>query len=478
MSQDHEEAEVQAEDAGESHSIPYSIQVDRWLSQEARFVSWCPTMDLVAVAYTDNSVWIHRLSYERLYVLPKDEKTITALDWRPDGASCALQTSHFNQIFKIYGETIYFSTFSFAASQCLSMDLLLQVRAFPAAFFCWASERNLRLLMLNSPFSIGKAIVLGYSDGGKSIWNIENGEKMFALAGAAAADPNTSQSQANMEEDEPIYQFRADDDDDEYGDSMQNSSTNQTAQDASKSTEDTRIHKSSIKGMGWYQDQRASSSMANLTYANRLADVLPPLKHFEDSEDGTALPSHQRHQSLIFASQSNHLNVMLSYDANGDIVLTAHGIFALGRFNAYTLLRETYKEANSWTVRITSWIGLTRVLTTLGVQSATVVDATLSQDLTRLILILRAKNASGAEELLALPVDTSILAIRRKELEQISWQSVLVGDTMNLINSAYERLQKSWENTSSQLNQKLKQFQQMLTGSRFRLVPFPPVSLN
>lgn len=79
------------------------------------------------------------------------------------------------------------------------------------------------------------------------------------------------------------------------------------------------------------------------------------------------------------------------------------------------------------------------------------------------MLILRATTSAG-QCLVALPVDTHIFSARRKELEQISWQSALVGDTMLLLAAALERLQKAWSTSESQLSQKMQEFQEMLTG--------------
>lgn len=83
------ETEGAIEEAPADQLIPFAVQAERWLGQEARFVSWCPTMDLVALVFADESVWIHRLNYERLHALPKQDKTITALGWRPDGSCCS-----------------------------------------------------------------------------------------------------------------------------------------------------------------------------------------------------------------------------------------------------------------------------------------------------------------------------------------------------------------------------------------------------
>lgn len=213
---------------------------------------------------------------------------------------------------------------------------------------------------------------MGYKDGSKSLWNIENGEKLASIEGVEpATDTNQSvngsnQGAAEMEEDEPLYQFKRDDEDD---DSMNLSdaggarrvsdsfNTSTSKANMEQPIEDFRIHRSEIQGMSWSQDQKSLSSLANLTYFNRVADFLPPLKHFDDSEDRTSASSLQKHQSLIFGTQSTNLNVLVSYDANGDVVFTSHGIFALGRINVLTLLQEMSKKSSKakWTVRKPKW---------------------------------------------------------------------------------------------------------------------------
>lgn len=218
---------------------------------------------------------------------------------------------------------------------------------FSRLFFLSAPSASICSTTLFSPILPGRTLVLGYIDGGKSFWNVENGEKLLDLAGAA---PSADKGD-NIEEEVPLYEFNPDSDDE----SNQSGSVNQSASDAQKTVtntvQDSRIHKSEVCGLGWSQDQKQIGVLAKLAYSNRIADVLPPLKYFDDLEDGTALPAHQRHQSLILGAQSANLNVLLSYDTSGDIVLTAHGIFSLGRLNALELLQNGLKNSEKWSVR-------------------------------------------------------------------------------------------------------------------------------
>lgn len=78
--------------------------LDKRLPESVKVYSWCPTMDLVALANVKNAVWIQRLetkqcSWQKLCGIDplddadregkpdkdKDSKEVTAISWRPDG---------------------------------------------------------------------------------------------------------------------------------------------------------------------------------------------------------------------------------------------------------------------------------------------------------------------------------------------------------------------------------------------------------
>lgn len=80
------DAEVSEQEDTLTMSTGYSILLEKICTDDVKLVSWCPTMDLIAIALVDNSVHIHRLSWQRVTTIASDgDQVITALDWRPDG---------------------------------------------------------------------------------------------------------------------------------------------------------------------------------------------------------------------------------------------------------------------------------------------------------------------------------------------------------------------------------------------------------
>lgn len=62
---------------------------DRILPAPIALAAWCPTMDLLAVAFTDGRVAAHRLNWQRLWLVTPDAAP-TALSWTPSGDALAV----------------------------------------------------------------------------------------------------------------------------------------------------------------------------------------------------------------------------------------------------------------------------------------------------------------------------------------------------------------------------------------------------
>lgn len=81
---------VEFNDPGDVVNFPqgYSVLIEKACSEDIKLVSWCSTMDLIALAFVDNTVNIHRLNWQKVISLPlEDGIVVTALEWRPDGMS-------------------------------------------------------------------------------------------------------------------------------------------------------------------------------------------------------------------------------------------------------------------------------------------------------------------------------------------------------------------------------------------------------
>ena len=62
---------------------------DRLLPAPISHATWCPTMDLMAAAFTDGRIAVHRLNWQRLWLVTPDAPA-TALAWTPSGNALAV----------------------------------------------------------------------------------------------------------------------------------------------------------------------------------------------------------------------------------------------------------------------------------------------------------------------------------------------------------------------------------------------------
>lgn len=62
---------------------------DKILPATVVLASWCPTMDLLAVAFIDGRIAVHRLNWERLWIT-RTESSPTALAWTPNGDALSI----------------------------------------------------------------------------------------------------------------------------------------------------------------------------------------------------------------------------------------------------------------------------------------------------------------------------------------------------------------------------------------------------
>ena len=62
---------------------------DRLLPAPISHATWCPTMDLLAAAFTDGRIAMHRLNWQRLWLVTPDAPA-TALAWTPSGNALAV----------------------------------------------------------------------------------------------------------------------------------------------------------------------------------------------------------------------------------------------------------------------------------------------------------------------------------------------------------------------------------------------------
>jgi WD40 repeat protein len=74
------------EDHGPESFAPLT---DRLLPAPIAHAAWCPTMDLLAAAFTDGRIAVHRLNWQRLWLVTPDAAA-TALAWTPSGDALAV----------------------------------------------------------------------------------------------------------------------------------------------------------------------------------------------------------------------------------------------------------------------------------------------------------------------------------------------------------------------------------------------------
>ena len=78
-----------ASEAAEGRLGSFSALSDRLLPAKTQLAAWCPTMDLLAVAFADGRVAVHRLNWQRLWMVTPDAAP-TALAWTPSGSALAV----------------------------------------------------------------------------------------------------------------------------------------------------------------------------------------------------------------------------------------------------------------------------------------------------------------------------------------------------------------------------------------------------
>lgn len=79
---------VEAVEDQETTTTSFSILCDKGLSSSIKIISWCNTMDLVALVTVENTIAVHRLNWQRIWFVPcETDRVITALCWKPDGTS-------------------------------------------------------------------------------------------------------------------------------------------------------------------------------------------------------------------------------------------------------------------------------------------------------------------------------------------------------------------------------------------------------
>jgi len=76
-------------DKARASAASFSLLLDSPLTGDVRIASWCPTMDLCAVALRDGQVKVHRLQWQLLWVV-SPESLVSALAWAPDGKMLAM----------------------------------------------------------------------------------------------------------------------------------------------------------------------------------------------------------------------------------------------------------------------------------------------------------------------------------------------------------------------------------------------------
>ena len=56
--------------------------LERVLPKDVLHVAWCPTMDLIALVMDDHKLHVHRLNWQRLWVVALDDISVTGA-WPP-----------------------------------------------------------------------------------------------------------------------------------------------------------------------------------------------------------------------------------------------------------------------------------------------------------------------------------------------------------------------------------------------------------
>jgi hypothetical protein len=82
-----------ASTASASEALAYRQRLEKPAGGEIVLMKWSPTMDLLAASFADNSVIVNRLSWQRVWTIPAQDGTPTALAWRTDGQILAVGRS-------------------------------------------------------------------------------------------------------------------------------------------------------------------------------------------------------------------------------------------------------------------------------------------------------------------------------------------------------------------------------------------------
>lgn len=69
-----------------SPALSFTVQGIKGLSGAAKLVSWCKTMDVVAIVTQENQIALHRLNWQRIWSVT-ETRDVTSLSWRDDGKS-------------------------------------------------------------------------------------------------------------------------------------------------------------------------------------------------------------------------------------------------------------------------------------------------------------------------------------------------------------------------------------------------------
>ena len=122
-------ADVEVEDADapeaeqveeEAASLFFSVQGVKGLSGSAKLVSWCKTMDVVAIVTQENQIALHRLNWQRIWTAT-ETRDVTSLSWKSDGKAIVtgFADGHY-AVWDIENGLVSFSTVKHGTSSILS----------------------------------------------------------------------------------------------------------------------------------------------------------------------------------------------------------------------------------------------------------------------------------------------------------------------------------------------------------------------
>lgn len=74
------------EDLAQQQGQSYSIIIEKGISKDIKYVTWCNVMDLIAIVTSDNVLHIYRISWQKVSTItPTDDRNINLVEWKPDG---------------------------------------------------------------------------------------------------------------------------------------------------------------------------------------------------------------------------------------------------------------------------------------------------------------------------------------------------------------------------------------------------------